>query len=144
MGTLCYATFTDGYQSNMKMKRAKAHGAKNKNVLALYNKLTELVDSLAELIDIQELTDTIILQVSTQSIYGVFKPGNGKYASVASCIRTTSLLLSFQMSTLSVAPFFVENISELQLNSLKLVTRVRVLHLTIFHLSASAENTFGI
>ncbi len=30
------------------------------------------------------------------------------------------------MSTLSVAPFFVENVSELQLNSLKLVTRVSV------------------
>lgn len=53
----------DGYQSNMKMKRAKAHGAKNKNILALYNKLTDLVDNLAELVDIQELTDTIILQV---------------------------------------------------------------------------------
>ena len=41
-----------------------------------------------------------------------------------------------QMSTLSVAPFFVENISELQLNSLKLVTRVRFssipLHMIIF------------
>ena len=75
----------------MKMKRAKAHGAKNKNILALYNKLTDLVGNLAELVDIQELTDTIILQ----------------------------------MSTLAVAPFFVENISELQLNALKLVTRVR-------------------
>ena len=41
-----------------------------------------------------------------------------------------------QMSTLSVAPFFVENISELQLHSLKLVTRVRFssipLHMIIF------------
>ncbi len=82
---------SDGIQSNMKMKRAKAHGAKNKSILALYNKLTDLVGNLAELVDIQELTDTIILQ----------------------------------MSTLAVAPFFVENISELQLNALKLVTRVR-------------------
>ena len=53
----------------MKMKRAKAHGAKNKNVLALYNKLTDLVDNLAELVDIQELTDTIILQVSTKLVH---------------------------------------------------------------------------
>ena len=52
----------------MKMKRAKAHGAKNKNVLALYNKLTDLVDSLAELVDIQELTDTIILQVPNHNL----------------------------------------------------------------------------
>ena len=56
----------------MKMKRAKAHGAKNKNVLALYNKLTDLVDSLAELVDIQELTDTIILQVSLVFVYSDF------------------------------------------------------------------------
>ena len=51
------------------MKRAKAHGAKNKNVLALYNKLTDLVDSLAELVDIQELTDTIILQVQHHNLF---------------------------------------------------------------------------
>lgn len=75
---------------SLKMKRARAGGAKHKSVINLYNKLTELIGVLAELIDIQELTDTIILQAST----------------------------------LAVAPFFVENISELQLNSLKLVTNV--------------------
>ena len=76
------------------MKRARAGGAKHKSTINMYNKLTELVGVLAELIDIQELTDTIILQAST----------------------------------LAVAPFFVENISELQLNTLKLVTSVS-LHL---------------
>jgi cohesin loading factor subunit SCC2 len=49
-----------------------------------------MIGSLAELIDIQELTDTIILQASS----------------------------------LGVGPFFVENISELQLSAIKLVTTV--------------------
>ena len=35
-----------------------------------------------------------------------------------------NVLYCQQMSTLSVSPFFVENISELQLNSLKLVSSV--------------------
>src|SRR6218665_2688421 len=47
----------------MKMKRAKASGTKDRVTLALYNKLTDLTALIAELVDIQELTDTIILQV---------------------------------------------------------------------------------
>ncbi|KAI0209445.1 Nipped-B-like protein [Lamellibrachia satsuma] len=76
------------YQGNVKMKRARASNTKHKSSQLLYNKLTELVSLLSELTDIQELTDTIILQ----------------------------------LSTLAVSPFFVENISELQLSALKLVT----------------------
>ncbi|XP_052774333.1 nipped-B-like protein A isoform X2 [Mya arenaria] len=80
----------DGYQGSLKMKRSRAHQVKHKSTISLYNKLTDLVGNLAELVEIQELTDTIILQ----------------------------------MSSLGVAPFFVENISELQLNAMKLVTTV--------------------
>jgi len=36
-------------------------------------------------------------------------------------------IVKFQLSTLAVSPFFVENISELQLSALKLVTSVSVL-----------------
>ncbi|XP_060588229.1 nipped-B-like protein B isoform X3 [Ruditapes philippinarum] len=80
----------DGYHSSSKMKRSRASQVKHKSSISLYNKLTDLVGNLAELVEIQELTDTIILQ----------------------------------MSTLGVAPFFVENVSELQLNAMKLVTTV--------------------
>ena len=52
-----------GYASNTKKKRARASGAKNKSVINLYNKITDLIGTLSELIDIQELTDTLILQV---------------------------------------------------------------------------------
>jgi len=54
--------------TNMKMKRARSSGAKDKMTLMLYNKLSELTSLLAELIDIQELTDTIILQVGFVSL----------------------------------------------------------------------------
>jgi len=37
------------------------------------------------------------------------------------------LIVKFQLSTLAVSPFFVENISELQLSALKLVTSVSIL-----------------
>jgi len=53
-----------GIQTNMKMKRAKSSGSKDRTVIAVYNKLTELTALLSELVDIQELTDTIVLQVS--------------------------------------------------------------------------------
>ena len=52
-----------GYIGNIKQKRAHAKGVKNRTILLLYNKLTEVAGALSELVDIQELTDTIILQV---------------------------------------------------------------------------------
>jgi cohesin loading factor subunit SCC2 len=64
---------------------------REKSILTLYNKLNEVVVLLAELLSIQVLTDTAVLNVST----------------------------------LSVSPFFVESVSELQLSSLKLVTTVK-------------------
>lgn len=60
-------SFPGGVQANMKMKRAKSSGSKDRAVLAVYNKLTELTALLSELVDVQELTDTIILQVITLS-----------------------------------------------------------------------------
>ena len=59
-----------------------------RKITNLYGKLQELVGMLAELLQLQLLTDTTVLH----------------------------------LSTLGVAPFFVENIPELQLSSLKLVT----------------------
>lgn len=80
----------DGYHGSLKLKRARAGQVKHKSTITLYNKLSDMVGNLAELVEIQELTDTVILQIST----------------------------------LGVAPFFVENISELQLNAMRLVTTV--------------------
>ena len=74
----------------MKKKRTYAHTVRDKNILALYNKVTEMVSLFAELVRIQLLTDTTVLHIST----------------------------------LGVAPFFVENVAELQLAALRLVTNV--------------------
>ena len=79
-----------GYVGSMKKKRTHAHAVRDKNILHLYNRVTEMVTMLAELVRIQLLTDTSILHIST----------------------------------LGVAPFFVEAIPELQLAALKLVTNV--------------------
>ncbi|XP_069694432.1 nipped-B-like protein A [Periplaneta americana] len=71
-------------------KRAHAKEVREKSILTLYNKLYELVSLLAELLNIQVLTDTAVLHASS----------------------------------MGVAPFFVESVSELQLSALKLVTTI--------------------
>jgi cohesin loading factor subunit SCC2 len=59
-------------------------------MISLYTKIHEVVGLLAELLNVQVLTDTTVLH----------------------------------LSTLGVSPFFVENVSELQLSALKLVTGI--------------------
>ncbi|XP_061872617.1 nipped-B-like protein isoform X4 [Colius striatus] len=73
-----------------KAKRAKCSTHKQRVIVMLYNKVCDIVGSLSELLEIQLLTDTTILQVSSMGI----------------------------------TPFFVENVSELQLCAIKLVTAV--------------------
>eukprot|EP00066_Takifugu_rubripes_P013950 XP_011603216.1 PREDICTED: nipped-B-like protein B isoform X2 [Takifugu rubripes] len=73
-----------------KSKRAKSATHKQKVVVVLYEKLCDIVSSISELLEIQLLTDTTILQVST----------------------------------LGITPFFVENVCELQLCAITLVTAV--------------------
>ncbi|XP_061192495.1 nipped-B-like protein isoform X1 [Saccostrea echinata] len=80
----------DGYHGSLKAKRARATQVKHKSTINLFNKISDMIENLSELVDVQELTDTTILQ----------------------------------LSTLGVSPFFVENISEMQLNSMKLVTTI--------------------
>ena len=48
-----------------KQKRRHAGGTTNKDILAVYYKLTEVVETLALLIETQPLTDTTVLQVHT-------------------------------------------------------------------------------
>ncbi|XP_068033734.1 nipped-B-like protein isoform X5 [Anomalospiza imberbis] len=73
-----------------KAKRAKCSTHKQRVIVMLYNKVCDIVSSLSELLEIQLLTDTTILQISSMGI----------------------------------TPFFVENVSELQLCAIKLVTAV--------------------
>ncbi|KAG1944007.1 nipped-B-like protein A [Pimephales promelas] len=71
-------------------KRAKCSTAKQRVIVMLYNKVCDVVSNISELLEIQLMTDTTILQVSSMGI----------------------------------TPFFVENVSELQLCAIKLVTAV--------------------
>ncbi|KAM9392170.1 nipped-B-like protein A isoform 2-T2 [Pholidichthys leucotaenia] len=71
-------------------KRAKCSTHKQRVIVMLYNKVCDIVSNISELLEIQLLTDTTILQVSSMGI----------------------------------TPFFVENVSELQLCAIKLVTAV--------------------
>lgn len=53
----------DGYHGSLKAKRARATQVKHKSTINLFNKISDMIEKLAELVDIQELTDTTILQV---------------------------------------------------------------------------------
>lgn len=57
------AFVADGYVGNIKQKRARAHTVKQRTIIQLYNKLSDVVQLLADLMKIQVLPDTTILQV---------------------------------------------------------------------------------
>lgn len=71
-------------------RRKKSAHVLEKSIQTLYNKISELVTLLSDLLDIQILTDTSVLHASS----------------------------------MGVSPFFTENVSELQLSCLKLVTTI--------------------
>uniref|UniRef100_A0AAY4E5F7 Nipped-B protein n=1 Tax=Denticeps clupeoides TaxID=299321 RepID=A0AAY4E5F7_9TELE len=79
-----------GGMLSSKAKRAKCSTHKQRVIVMLYNKVCDIVSNISELLEIQLLTDTTILQVSSMGI----------------------------------TPFFVENVSEMQLCAIKLVTAV--------------------
>lgn len=86
-------SFLDGFPGSARKKRSQGHQVREKSILTLYTKLHGLVGLLAELLNIQVLTDTAVLHASS----------------------------------MAVSPFFVEEVSELQLSALKLVTTVSIL-----------------
>ncbi|XP_025832337.1 nipped-B-like protein A [Agrilus planipennis] len=88
-----FPSFDSTYRLDNKKKdgrRKKNAQVSEKSILVLYNKMSELINLLAELLSIQVLTDTSVLHASS----------------------------------MGVSPFFVENVSELQLACLKLVTTI--------------------
>ncbi|XP_063929333.1 nipped-B-like protein isoform X2 [Zophobas morio] len=88
-----FPSFDSTYRLDNKKKdgrRKKSTPVSEKSILVLYTKISELVNLLAELLNIQVLTDTSVLHASS----------------------------------MGVSPFFAENVSELQLACLKLVTTI--------------------
>ncbi|XP_071439398.1 nipped-B-like protein [Hetaerina americana] len=64
----------DNY-SNQRKKRAQAKEVREKSILTLYTKLHEVVALLAELLNIQVLTDTAVLHVSSLGVSPFFVEG---------------------------------------------------------------------
>lgn len=90
-------TIFPSYDSTYRLDNKKKDGRKKKSssvsergIQTLYTKISELVNLLAELLNIQVLTDTSVLHASS----------------------------------MGVSPFFAENVSEIQLACLKLVTTI--------------------
>lgn len=54
-----------------KAKRAKCSTHKQRVIIMLYNKVCDIVSNIAELLEIQLLTDTTILQVKTVMIAAI-------------------------------------------------------------------------
>jgi len=59
-----YNILSSGSTSNQKAKRPKCPSQQQKVVTLLYNKLCDVFRNLSELLGIQLLTDTTVLQVS--------------------------------------------------------------------------------
>ncbi|CAH1393670.1 unnamed protein product [Nezara viridula] len=65
----------DGYLGSGRKKRGQSKEVREKTVLLLYQKLTEVVTLLAELLDIQKLTDNAVLHASSMGISPFFVEG---------------------------------------------------------------------
>ena len=96
--------------------------AANKIVNAVYHKLTELVETMAILLETQPLTDTTVLLVCMEY-------------HIRSTTLHCSIYLRMQLSSMGTLPFFVENVSLLQLSALRLVRAV------CMHVIASAVSS---
>lgn len=57
-----------GGMLSSKAKRAKCSTHKQRVIVMLYNKVCDIVSNISELLEIQLLTDTTILQVNAKSV----------------------------------------------------------------------------
>lgn len=60
-----------------KAKRAKCSTHKQRVIVMLYNKVCDIVSNISELLEIQLLTDTTILQVSVRFVCSSVHPLKG-------------------------------------------------------------------
>lgn len=69
---------TDNFNASGRKKRGHMKEVREKTILQLYNKMQELVGLLAELLNIQGLTDTIVLHTSTLGVSPFFVESIGE------------------------------------------------------------------
>ncbi|XP_034948394.1 nipped-B-like protein A [Chelonus insularis] len=63
---------TENFNSSGRKKRSNAKEVREKSILEVYNKMRELITLLAELLNIQSLTDTSVLNASTLGVAPFF------------------------------------------------------------------------
>ncbi|KAK8788390.1 hypothetical protein V5799_021833 [Amblyomma americanum] len=128
---------------NARQKRAHAaHKVKERSVLQLYNRLHELVGLLAELLGLQTLTDTLILQVSTLGVGPFFVEGVSELQLHALRLVTTifahydkhrQLILEDILASIARLPTSKRSLRNYRLNSEEHIQMLTALVLQLIH-----------
>ncbi|CAN8005998.1 unnamed protein product [Ixodes hexagonus] len=133
----------EGYVGSARQKRAHApQKVRERSVLQLYNKLHELVGLLAELLGLQTLTDTVILQVSTLGVGPFFVEGVSELQLHALRLVTTifahydkhrQLILEDILASIARLPTSKRSLRNYRLNSEEHIQMLTALVLQLIH-----------
>ncbi|KAL1427179.1 hypothetical protein MTO96_017685 [Rhipicephalus appendiculatus] len=128
---------------NARQKRAHAsQKVRDRSVVQLYNKLHELVGLLAELLGLQTLTDTLILQVSTLGVGPFFVEGVSELQLHALRLVTTifahyekhrQLILEDILASIARLPTSKRSLRNYRLNSEEYIQMLTALVLQLIH-----------
>ncbi|KAH7968220.1 hypothetical protein HPB52_007033 [Rhipicephalus sanguineus] len=128
---------------NARQKRAHAsQKVKDRALVQLYNKLHELVGLLAELLGLQTLTDTLILQVSTLGVGPFFVEGVSELQLHALRLVTTifahyekhrQLILEDILASIARLPTSKRSLRNYRLNSEEYIQMLTALVLQLIH-----------
>lgn len=128
---------------NARQKRAHAsQKVRDRAVVQLYNKLHELVGLLAELLGLQTLTDTLILQVSTLGVGPFFVEGVSELQLHALRLVTTifahyekhrQLILEDILASIARLPTSKRSLRNYRLNSEEYIQMLTALVLQLIH-----------
>lgn len=133
----------EGYVGSARQKRAHApQKVRERTLLQLYNKLHELVGLLAELLGLQTLTDTVILQVSTLGVGPFFVEGVSELQLHALRLVTTifahydkhrQLILEDILASIARLPTSKRSLRNYRLNSEEHIQMLTALVLQLIH-----------
>ncbi|XP_064482067.1 nipped-B-like protein [Ornithodoros turicata] len=133
----------DGCVTSIKQKRAHAtHRVREKWVLSLYNKLHELVGLMAEVLENQRLTDTLVLQISALGVGPFFVEGVSELQLHALRLVTTifaqyekhrQLILEDILASIARLPTSKRSLRNYRLNSEEHIQMLTALVLQLIH-----------
>lgn len=133
----------DSSGASIKQKRAhSSQRVRDKWVLQLYNKLHELVGLLAEVLDMQRLTDTLVLQISALGVGPFFVEGVSELQLHALRLVTTifaqydkhrQLILEDILASIARLPTSKRSLRNYRLNSEEHIQMLTALVLQLIH-----------